>query len=81
MLTGHPSDVPCDEKKGDAAKREKSPLRKRQMLISWAGGSAAYLVAGADESANETSDYHDFIHEDSKEDGGPRKTSGQKQVH
>lgn len=39
------------------------------------------LVAGGDESTNETSDDHDLVNEDGVENGGPWHAGGQEQVH
>jgi hypothetical protein len=45
-----------------------------------AEGEVAPLVAGADESAGETGDDHDFVDEDDEEDRGPGHAGGEEQV-
>jgi len=45
-----------------------------------AEGEVSPLVAGGDEGTNETGDDHDFVQEDSVEDGGPWETSSEKNV-
>lgn len=39
------------------------------------------LVAGDDQSTNETSDDHDLVNNNGPEDGRPGQTGGQEQIH
>ena len=72
----------CDPEQCHATKDEIAPLSKR-LSLAFAFGSSIddkYLVGRLDQRADQTGDDHHLVHQESEEDGGPRKRGGQQQI-